>query len=494
MNLTPSRAYGFVPRAADASERSVLETSETARTSVRHSGTQHGIAGALRSLLACALLGLTISSVQAQETSPSGASKPEAVKVAKAEKKAAKSDAAPAASQDAAPAPAQAAPAAQPAPATPAGPPPGSVIISGLVDIYYGVNVRAPRAAGGGPFTGTVTPSGEKIGIDNAGRSFDINDREPSFSLGELNLTRTPGKGLPIGLTATLTVGDTARLVHATEPGGTSSWQTIQQFYGTYTPHILGRDVAIDFGKFVTPIGLEVIESSSNDNYSRSFGFQYAIPLYHAGLRVGFPITSKLSFLGGVVNGWNNVADDNDAKSFFTQFTWKPSGTFTGVLSYMGGAEGTGAYGTAVPKNKGFLTTNLVEGQAIWQVNSKLKLAGVVDYANAAGNVSGTHLSGNWIAYAGYARYQFSAPFALAFRGEQFEDIPGVGGTGLRLGGGYGKLNSATVTFEYTSIRGHLVSRLEYRHDHANNPFFGSGGGRAVVDQDTWTLGEVYKF
>src|SRR5439155_15499428 len=128
----------------------------------------------------------------------------------------------------------------------------------------------------------------------------------------------------------------------------TSSWQTLQQFYATYTPHLLGRDVAIDFGKFVTPFGMEVIESSSNDNYSRSFGFQYAIPFYHAGLRFSFPITGKLSFVGGVVNGWNNVADDNDAKSILGQLTWKPGASFTGIVNYIGGAEGTGAYGAAV--------------------------------------------------------------------------------------------------------------------------------------------------
>src|SRR5205085_1457598 len=102
---------------------------------------------------------------------------------------------------------APAAPAPQPTPAAPAGPAPGTVTVSGLLDWYFGINARAPRSATGGPFAAIVTPSGETIGIDNFGRAFDINDRDPSFSLGEVGITRTPGKGFPLGVTATLTVG-----------------------------------------------------------------------------------------------------------------------------------------------------------------------------------------------------------------------------------------------------------------------------------------------
>jgi hypothetical protein len=391
--------------------------------------------------------------------------------------------------------PAQAAPSQSPAPAAPAAAAPGTIRYSGLLDWYFGINFRAPRSSTGGPFTSLVTPSGETIGVDNAGRAFDINDRDPSFSLGEFNVTRTAGKGFPLGITATLTFGDTARIVHATEPGGTSSWQTLQQLYLTYTPHVWGRDIPIDFGAFVTPFGVEVIESSSNDNYSRGFLFLYAIPFYHAGLRATVPITDNLSFLGGIVNGWNNIADDNNAKSLFGQFTWKPNARLTGIAGWMGGAEGTGAYGVIVPKNTGNLDTNLFDLQLIYQCNDRLKLAAWGDYGSGAGDFLGKHVSGDWVGFAGYARSQVSPQWAAAVRAEQFEDIPGVGGSGIRLfTGAYTRLREATLTLEYTTLRGHLVSRLEYRHDHANIAFFGAGGGTATPDQDTLTFGQVYKF
>ena len=394
-------------------------------------------------------------------------------------------------------------PAVAQAPAAPAPTPPGTLTYSGLVDVYYAINARAPHSAGSlfsPAYTGILTPSGEKIRIDNAGRSFDINDRDLGFSLGEFNITRTEGKGFPVGFTATLTVGDTARLVHATEPGGTSSWQTIQQLYVTKTLPIKNHDIAFDAGIFVTPFGYEVIEISSNDNYSRSFGFQYGVPFYHAGFRATLPLTPKLQLLGALVNGWNNIADDNDGKSALVQLTWKPGSQFTGIFGFMGGSEGTGAYGPGLaPKDKAGLNTYLYEFEPIYQVNAKLKLAGDVIYGNAAGHtiVGGGgqgHVSGDWVGLAGYLRYQLTPRLAFAGRLEQFEDIPGAGGAGLRLGiPGYAKLSSTTGTLEYTFLRSHLLTRLEYRHDHSNAAFFGASSN-AVREQDTVTASAVYKF
>ena len=373
-------------------------------------------------------------------------------------------------------------------PPAPSGPAPGTVTVSGLIDGYFQVNYQHPSSKGkptfAAPFSGV-----------NATRAFDYKDGF-GLSLGEVNISRTAGRGFPLGITATLTAFDTPPVVYATEPGGKSGYEGIQQLYLTYTPRIAGRDVAIDFGKFVTPIGYEVIESVNNDNYSRGLVFQYATPLYHTGFRFAFPITNKLAFTGGIVNGWNNTADDNEGKSFFTQLNWTPSTHFTGILNFMSGPEGTGAYGRSVPTaGAGSITTNLVEVIPVWNVTYKLKLAADLVYANAAGSVSGTHVSGNWFGWAGYARYQWTPQIATAIRAEQFEDIPGVGtlpgaaGGGLRLAAGYAKVRSFTVTLEYGAFHNKLISRLEYRHDRANQPF-----GAIGPDQDTLTLGEAYKF
>ncbi len=383
-----------------------------------------------------------------------------------------------------------------PAPAAPAAPAPGSVTVTGLVDIYFGVNGRAPSNGSGSSFTSVPTVGGGAIKVDNAGRAFDINDRELSFSLGEVNIVRTANASFPVGITATLTGGDTARLVHANEPGGTSGWQFVQQLYFTKVSHIYGRDFTFDLGKFVTPLGNEVIESSSNDNYSRSFGFTYGVPLYHAGLRIAAPISKTVTATLGLVNGWNNTADDNNGKTVFTSVAWKPTDKFSTIFNYIGGPEGTGAFGPGVPTNGGgSIGVSLGEIIPTYQVTPKLKLVGDILLGRGAGTVTGVAASGSWFGMAGYAKYQFTPKFAIATRLEQFEDMAGAGGFGIRTGApGYTKLSSYTLTFEYTSFKDKLVSRLEYRHDHSNQAFFGSGSGAGVADQDTLMLGEVFKF
>ncbi len=361
-----------------------------------------------------------------------------------------------------------------PAPAAPAAPAPGTITMSGLIDGYFQVNYQHPSSVGkptfAAPFSGV-----------NATRAFDYKDGF-GLSLAEFNISRTPGRGFPLGITATLTAFDTPPVVYATEPGAKAGYEGIQQLYLTYTPHLLGRDVAIDFGKFVTPFGYEVIESVNNDNYSRGLLFTYGVPFYHTGVRFAAPLAKKLNFTGGIVNGWNNTTDDNDAKSFFTVFAWTPDSHFTGTLNYMGGAEGTGAYGRAVPTaGAGNITTNLFEFVPVYNVNSLLKIGGDIVYGAAAGDVNGAHVSGDWFGIAAYARYQWTPKIATALRVEQFEDMPGVGtlpgnsAGGLRFGAGYAKVRSFTATLEYAAFHNKLVSRLEYRHDRANQPFGRTG-------------------
>ena len=193
MNWNSLRVTRVSRTAASRRASNGLATSDTVLRSLHSVRPASRLVRPALSVFTCALLGLASTS-HAQTPAP----------------------AAPAAGQ------APAAPAAA-APATPPPPAPGTVTITGLVDVYLGINVRAPRAAGDKPYSGVITTGspGEVIGVDNVGHSFDINDRDPSLSLAELNIVRTPGKGFPLGLTVTLTGGDTARLVNSNEPGGT---------------------------------------------------------------------------------------------------------------------------------------------------------------------------------------------------------------------------------------------------------------------------------
>ena len=86
----------------------------------------------------------------------------------------------------------------------------------------------------------------------------------------------------------------------------------VEQAYVTFKP-MKAKGFEVDFGKFNTTAGAEVIESYSNWNYSRSLLFSWAIPYYHFGLRTSWPMGKHLTGGFQVVNGWNDTLDNNGA-------------------------------------------------------------------------------------------------------------------------------------------------------------------------------------
>ncbi len=72
---------------------------------------------------------------------------------------------------------------------------------------------------------------------------------------------------------------------------------------------MLGK-LTLDFGKFYTTAGAEVIPTNKNWLYSRSILFNI-IPLLHTGARANFKVNDMLSLQASVLNGWNDDPDLN---------------------------------------------------------------------------------------------------------------------------------------------------------------------------------------
>src|SRR5438105_9594264 len=181
--------------------------------------------------------------------------------------------------------------------------------LSGFVDAYYGYNFNTPVTRKAGPE-----------------RTFDVQHNSFSLNLAELSLEKKPTTDSRGGFRLDLDYGPTQDIVNATEPSGPHVFRNIGQAYLSYQANV-GKGLQIDFGKFVTPLGFEVIKTKDDWNYSRSLLFANAIPYYHMGLRAAFNVGSKLALTGYLVNGWNNVLDNNTAKTMAAQATVKPFGS-----------------------------------------------------------------------------------------------------------------------------------------------------------------------
>src|SRR2546427_2569392 len=197
-----------------------------------------------------------------------------------------------------------------------------STELSGFVDAYYGYNFNHP-------------------GVDTQLRNFDTKSSQFSLNLAKVVLEKKPVADSRLGFRTDLAVGPATEIVHASEPGGADVFKHLQQAYLSYLAPV-GKGLQIDVGKFVTQHGAEVIETKDNWNYSRSLLFALAIPYYHFGMRATYAFSDKFTLAGYLVNGWNNVVDNNTGKTVGIQATVKPTAKLTVVGNYMGGPEQPG--------------------------------------------------------------------------------------------------------------------------------------------------------
>src|SRR5262249_9783808 len=184
----------------------------------------------------------------------------------------------------------------------------GPTSLSGFVDVYYSQN-----------FTNPDTQA-------NSLRSFDGATNQFGLNLVELVVDKAPdASNSRTGYHVALGFGHAMNAVNSSEPkGGLDFAQYLKEAYFSYLAPV-GKGLQVDVGKFVTPHGAEVIETKDNWNYSRGILFSYAIPYYHFGMRAKYAINEKYSLTGYLVNGWNNVVDNNTGKTYGISFGWNPN-------------------------------------------------------------------------------------------------------------------------------------------------------------------------
>src|SRR5688572_3663338 len=150
----------------------------------------------------------------------------------------------------------------------------------------------------------------------NSLRSLDPEENSFTFDLFQLHLHSNLPEGVSIA--TKLDFGKTASRIASDWDGDgalSNSEETndfeVEEAFLAYAPDWAGGG-SVKFGKFVTLLGAEVIEAPANPNFTRSFSFGYAIPFTHTGLLFSAPLGDMFSLSAGVVNGWDNVVDNND--------------------------------------------------------------------------------------------------------------------------------------------------------------------------------------
>jgi hypothetical protein len=356
----------------------------------------------------------------------------------------------------AAPAPQTPAPAdaTKPADTTPPAPPPkyGGWVYSGMADGYITNNWNHPA------------------GNSNQLQNFDINYGQPEMSLVKVTVDKSDKM---VGFHLDTGFGETMRWIHAADPAAIEhqGLRYFEQMYVIAKPtHLHGTE--IDFGQFVTSAGAEVIESSSNWNYSRSLLFAWAIPYYHMGFRVNVPVTKVWTVGLQVVNAWNTMWGNNNLKNIgITSVLTMPK--YTWSVNYY---EGPNHAGTTDGKR------NLIDSTVLLTPNSKVNVYINADYGRD-NRIGGGY--DDWYGLAGAATFHLTKHISISPRAEFFNDKTGYS-TGTKQ-----VVKEGTITGEY-KYNDHFLGRVEFRHDATDTPFFVRNSNQPPAkDMNTFTLGLV---
>jgi hypothetical protein len=317
-----------------------------------------------------------------------------------------------------------------------------------------------------------------------------FNEDDNTFSLNHANIQVMKNADSGLGFLVDADFGDTAEIV-----GSVTRWSNnlnntesrnsieLRQAYLTYKFSV-GNGLTLKAGKMVTLHGAEVIKSWNNLNYniSNSILFGWAIPFTHTGIMASYPLNDYFAFDLGLMNGWDNVADNNDGKTIHGAVTIKPHEKLSFYIS--------GSYGPE-QNDRGGSKRSMLTTLVTYKPTDKLTF--ILDHnwgheddivANASGGLT---KNADWHGVAGYAVYSLTDKLAFSLRGEWFGDTDATR-TGVKQ-----DLWEVTPTVTYSIAEG-LIARFEYRHDESSKRFFENHRGDPLSGQDLFASELIYAF
>ncbi|TMG80824.1 MAG: hypothetical protein E6H78_17890, partial [Betaproteobacteria bacterium] len=175
-----------------------------------------------------------------------------------------------------------------------------------------------------------------------------------------------------------------------------------------------GSGLQFKVGRIPTLFGLEVIETTSNPNWSEGNQFVYVENFTGLGVSIETKLNQHVDVQLRVINGWDQVSDNNKRKSLMGR-----------VGISLGARTSIGLVGFWGPEETGDNTANRYGGEALfWRKLGAAQLWVQGDYgreqANAALPTPGQ--DAQWWALGSWFMYDFRPSFGLAVRGDYVKD------------------------------------------------------------------------
>ncbi len=274
-----------------------------------------------------------------------------------------------------------------------------------------------------------------------------------------------------VGVTALLRFGPSVPIYYGTD----TSAAGINSFLAGYVTVAPTESFALDAGYFGTIYGVEVAESWRNLNYSRG-GLYYAMqPFYHFGVKGKYIFNDYVNVTAMVVNGANNVSDENDSPALGLQLGLTQIGD---VFNLSVG----GFYETGADSAWGIET--------FFDVVASLTIADFTLLTNFDYNINRGADGAKDTSYYGImgaAAYSIIPQLGVAVRGEYLKDIDNdIWTVGLR------NVSVATLTGTVDlRLLDYLFVRPEFRFENSSEDIYANRKGAATGSWWTAMIGVV---
>jgi hypothetical protein len=241
-------------------------------------------------------------------------------------------------------------------------------------------------------------------------------------------------------------VGDYVESNYAAEP------EYLRGLIEAYGGVRLAGGVWVDAGVLLSHIGPESPYSTANLTLGRSLIAEFS-PYYETGVRVSYAPSDRLSLAGLVLNGWQNIAETNDAKAFGTQVSYRLAPNV--LLNW------SSFIGNEAPDSSDARTRIFNDLYATWAVSPALDVVAAFDFGFQRRPEEDDYTA--WQGGALIGRYRLSPAVAVNGRAEFYDDpdetivvtAPGAGFqvVGASLGLDVTPASNAFVRFEVRGFK-----------------------------------------
>ncbi len=186
----------------------------------------------------------------------------------------------------------------------------------------------------------------------------------------------------------------------------------IYEAYAGFRPF---KKAWLDLGIFSSHIGFESAISKDNWTLTRSVMTEN-LPYYENGARLTYELAPKLTLTGLVLNGWQNIRENNQAKALGTQIQWKPTDKLL--------INSSTFYGNEQPTDSLTRRRYYHDFYVTYLATTRLQLAATFDVGKQQS--AGHHGYDTWHAGAAFVKYKLANKLSTTARGEYYYAERGV--------------------------------------------------------------------